>query len=115
MEGEYLRRYLEGGDCVDIFTKKTETEIEQSVESLEKGRTLVQQGESSTRLQVVGAGIIPFERLDEVKSMSPKELSALIGFTLDQRSVVIVTSGWDISHEPWYSAERWIVVLECID
>jgi len=61
---------------------------------------------------VAGAGIVSYENLGLVKTLNPTELSQLIGIYPDDRSIVIITSGRNLFRDPWYSAERLIIVLK---
>ena len=113
LEGEYLRRHFEGGKtCGDVLTDLSDSRMSAAIEELKNTPVVISQKEVSVELSVVGAGIIKHEDLDLVKSLDPTELSNLIGVTPDDRSIVIITSGWNLFQNPWYSAERLIVVLK---
>ncbi|OGC56675.1 hypothetical protein A2200_00785 [candidate division WWE3 bacterium RIFOXYA1_FULL_41_11] len=114
LEGEYLRRFLEGGKCNDVRTNYSDEQMSAQVEELKKAPVVMSQNGNSVNLSVIAGGVIKNENLDSVKSLNPIELAALIGVTLDgsDRSIVIITSGRNLSHNPWYSAERLIIVLQ---
>jgi len=112
LEGEYLRRHFEGGGCDDALTDLSESRMSTAIEELKKSPVVLKQKDVSVELLLIGAGIIKYENLSSVRSMDPTELSQLIGVSLNDRSIVIITSARDIFHEPWYSSERLIVILE---
>ena len=112
LEGEFLRRHFEGGECDDVLTDLSESRMSTAIEELQNSAVVLKQNEVSVELRLTGAGIIKNEDLSLVRSLDPSGLSQLIGISLDDGSIVIITSGRDTSHDPWYSAERLIVVLE---
>jgi len=114
LEGEYLRRHLEGGECNDVLTNFSDEQMSAQIEELKKALVVMSENGSSVELTVVGGGVIKYENLGLAKSLDPTELAQLIGIPLDARSIVIVTSGRDLNpfHKPWYSGERLIIVLK---
>ncbi|KKS35653.1 MAG: hypothetical protein UV00_C0032G0004 [candidate division WWE3 bacterium GW2011_GWF1_42_14] len=113
LEGEYLRQQLQGS-CNDVLDQFSEDRTSAEIEELINSTVLMSQNGISVNLSVLTAGVIKYEDLGLVKSMSPTELSALLGVSLEYRGIVIITSGWDLSHNliGWFSNERIIVVLK---
>ncbi|MBW6441583.1 hypothetical protein K0B04_01565 [Patescibacteria group bacterium] len=115
LEAEKLREYIEGGSCSDILAERNQTpeKTNENINNLIGTEVTITQSNKSTKLVVTAIGVITYENLHLVKSMSPTELAGLIGKELTTRSVVIVTSGWDTNYEYiWFSRERWILVME---
>jgi len=113
LEGEYLRRHFEGGrTCGDVLTDLSDSRMSTAIGELEDTPVVISQKEVSIELVVAGAGIVSYENLGLVKTLNPTELSQLIGIYPDDRSIVIITSGRNLFRDPWYSAERLIIVLK---
>lgn len=118
--GEYLRSYIEGGDCYNV-TEFDSSEVEVRVENILNSHVQIIQGDIAVPVSVLEVGVIPYDVVwKETITMDPSELVNRVGRSIPDQSrvIIIITSGWDISKywlangPPWFSAERLLIVME---